>query len=376
MADDLVTVRGPVDRPTIALSRLLLPEASECESAAQYALRAWRRVYSAAPRYAQAGRAIVFVTRADSARVIAAYLDSKEVPACAYIYGAGGGLCTQGGVVSRQGCETCTGFETCMSGGPTHRGILVDSTLLAGSAAAAMTMEFDEEWAATIRALYTPNAQKPHSRSLQRYVISFWNHSACRHDWIMNGLESIGWRTPWDEFVEDLILSGREAVEAAVKEQSLHELRVAALNDCELSSLRSLDVMRARAERVGRLSLTDIREQARLLPANELVEAVTHAASRAQRVDHELDAESTLSEVAVPQFCSVSSLSVPAVRALTPLIGPELAQATWDSAWWQISRLCYYRVRAGGTRILYSDNGEGVDAWCSEPSIQVPVPTL
>ena len=84
MADDLVTVRGPVDRPTIALSRLLLPEASERESAAQYALRAWRRVYSAAPRYALAGRAIVFVTRADSARVIAACLDSKEVPACAY----------------------------------------------------------------------------------------------------------------------------------------------------------------------------------------------------------------------------------------------------------------------------------------------------
>jgi len=82
--DDHVVVRGPVDRPEIAMVRCLLPELSDQESAAQYALRAWRLVERQAPPEACAGHKIVFVTIATRAPITAAYLEQRGVKAAPY----------------------------------------------------------------------------------------------------------------------------------------------------------------------------------------------------------------------------------------------------------------------------------------------------
>ena len=84
LGDAREVVRGPVDRPTIAFVRLLLSELSPNESAASYALRAWRRVEAAAPASAREGHKLIFITKATKTRVIAAYLEANGVPASPY----------------------------------------------------------------------------------------------------------------------------------------------------------------------------------------------------------------------------------------------------------------------------------------------------
>ena len=77
-------MRGSVDRPTIAFTRLLLPELSSAESAASYALRAWRRIEAEAPAAARDGHKVLFVTKAISTRVLALYFRAAGVRAAAF----------------------------------------------------------------------------------------------------------------------------------------------------------------------------------------------------------------------------------------------------------------------------------------------------
>ena len=84
LGDEHVVVRGPVDRPTIAFARLLLPELSGEESAAAYALRAWQCIAAWAPAAALAGHRIIYITKALQTRLLAHYFAENGVPAVPY----------------------------------------------------------------------------------------------------------------------------------------------------------------------------------------------------------------------------------------------------------------------------------------------------
>ena len=84
LGDEHVVVRGPVDRPTIAFARLLVPELSGEESAAAYALRAWQCIAAWAPAAALAGHRIIYITKALQTRLLAHYFAENGVPAVPY----------------------------------------------------------------------------------------------------------------------------------------------------------------------------------------------------------------------------------------------------------------------------------------------------
>ena len=78
-------VRGGVDREAIKFTRCLMPQLSPDESAASFALRAWKQLVAMAPPSALAGHKILFVTKATTALVVAAALEAKGVSATAYV---------------------------------------------------------------------------------------------------------------------------------------------------------------------------------------------------------------------------------------------------------------------------------------------------
>eukprot|EP00966_Prymnesium_polylepis_P106808 2472650-Prymnesium_polylepis.1 len=84
LRDGHEVVRGEVDRPGIAIARSVMAELSPAESAAQYAVRTYRRIKAGAPPAALAGRKILYVTKATQAPVIALALEAAGFPAAAY----------------------------------------------------------------------------------------------------------------------------------------------------------------------------------------------------------------------------------------------------------------------------------------------------
>ena len=88
-----IVVRGAVDRPTIAFARVFLSDASPNESAARFAVRAWRHVSLRAPAAVLAGHKIIYVTKARLAPVVAGLLETAGQPATAYC-GSGSGALT------------------------------------------------------------------------------------------------------------------------------------------------------------------------------------------------------------------------------------------------------------------------------------------
>ena len=93
LGGDAIVVRGSVDRPTISFARVFLPELSESETAASYAVRAWQHAVRRVAAALLEGHKLLFVTRADMAPILAARLEMAGIPATSYC-GSGSGALT------------------------------------------------------------------------------------------------------------------------------------------------------------------------------------------------------------------------------------------------------------------------------------------